>query len=60
MATTDEFLEALMNECRKPDDFIGENSRLQQLTRMYLAGTVPVEKIESQDRPQQRAGNGMR
>jgi hypothetical protein len=31
MATSDELLTALINNCRKPEDLIGENGLLRQL-----------------------------
>jgi len=36
MATTDDLLDNLMNNCKKPGDLVGENSLLSQLLRTAL------------------------
>jgi hypothetical protein len=36
MATTDEILDVLMKECKKPEDLIGVNGLLGQLFRTTL------------------------
>lgn len=36
MATTDELLDALMKDYKKPEDLIGENRLLKQLTKRLL------------------------
>jgi hypothetical protein len=36
MATADEFLDALMKECKKPEDLIGTDGLLGQLFRTTL------------------------
>lgn len=33
MATTDELLDALIKDCKKPEDLIGENGLLKQLSK---------------------------
>jgi len=36
MAKTDDLLDKLMNNCKKPGDLVGENSLLSQLLRTTL------------------------
>jgi putative transposase len=36
MATTDELLDILMKDYKKPEDLIGENGLLKQLTKRLL------------------------
>ena len=36
MFATDELLDALMKNCKKPDDLIGENGLLKQMSRLSL------------------------
>jgi hypothetical protein len=51
MATTDELLIALIKDCRKPEDLIGENGLLKQLLDMSadrsLQGTMADPSIYS-------------
>lgn len=55
MATTDELLDALMQNCKNPDSLTGENGLLEQLSRLSperaqhsvvttSAGTLPQEE----------------
>jgi len=37
MATTDELLDVLMKDYKKPEDLIGENGLLKQLTKRLAA-----------------------
>jgi hypothetical protein len=56
MATTDDLLDNLMNNCKKPGDLVGENSLMSQLFRTTLqsakqsgmtelAGNHPEEEL---------------
>lgn len=43
MATTDELLDALMKDYKKPEDLIGENGLLKQLTKKLLKRAMQAE-----------------
>jgi len=43
MATTDELLDALMKDYKKPEDLIGENGLLKQLTKQLLERAMAAE-----------------
>ena len=43
MATTDELLDALMKDYKKPEDLIGENGLLKQLTKRLLERAMQAE-----------------
>lgn len=43
MATTDELLDALMKDYKKPEDLIGENGLLKQLTKQLLERAMQSE-----------------
>src|SRR5512137_1702034 len=46
MATTDELLDALMKNYKKPEDLIGENGLLKQLTKRLLERAMQTELTE--------------
>lgn len=46
MATTDELLDALMKDYKKPEDLIGENGLLKQLTKKLLERAMQAELTE--------------
>ena len=46
MATTDELLDNLMKEYKKPEDLIGENGLLKQLTKRLLERAMQAELTE--------------
>lgn len=43
MATTDELLDNLMKDYKKPEDLIGENGLLKQLTKRLLERAMQAE-----------------
>ena len=43
MATTDELLDVLMKDYKKPEDLIGKNGLLKQLTKRLLERAVQAE-----------------
>ena len=43
MATTDELLDILMKDYKKPEDLIGENGLLKQLTKRLLERAMQAE-----------------
>jgi putative transposase len=49
MATTDELLDALMRNCKKPEDLIGENGLLKQLTKNYQEKAEQASMTEHLD-----------
>ncbi len=46
MATTDELLDILMKDYKKPEDLIGENGLLKQLTKRLLERAMQTEMTE--------------
>jgi len=46
MATTDELLDTLMKDYKKPEDLIGENGLLKQLTKKLLERAMQAEMTE--------------
>ena len=46
MASTDELLDALMKDYKKPEDLIGENGLLKQLTKQLLERAMQSEMTE--------------
>ena len=46
MATTDELLDNLMKDYKKPEDLIDENGLLKQLTKRLLERAMPAELTE--------------
>jgi len=46
MATTDELLDALMKDYKKPEDLIGENGLLKQLTKKLIERAMQAEITE--------------
>lgn len=46
MATTDELLDALMKDYKKPEDLIGENGLLKQLTKRLLERAMQAEMTD--------------
>lgn len=46
MASTDELLDALMKDYKKPEDLIGENGLLKQLTKKLLERAMQAEMTE--------------
>jgi hypothetical protein len=46
MATTDELLDNLMKDYKKPEDLIGENGLLKQLTQRLLERAMQAELTE--------------
>jgi hypothetical protein len=51
MATTDDLLDNLMNNCKKPGDLVGENSLLNQLFRTTLQSAKQSGMTELPDNP---------
>jgi putative transposase len=49
MATTDELLDALIRDCKKPEDLIGENGLLKLLSKKSMERAMPAEMTESLD-----------
>ena len=50
MATTDDLLDNLMNNCKKPGDLVGEDSLLSQLFRTTLQSEKQSERTGHQDK----------
>jgi hypothetical protein len=50
MATTDDLLDNLMNNCKKPGDLVGENSLLSQLFRTTLQSAKQSVMTKHQDK----------
>jgi hypothetical protein len=48
MATVDELFDALMRDCKRPGEIIGENRLLTQLSRKPLDLTMPDVLREQQ------------
>ena len=46
MATTDELLDTLIMDCKKPEDLIGENGLLKRLFKKSMERTMPIEMTE--------------
>lgn len=46
MATVDELLDALLKDCKKPEDVVGENGLLKQLTKRVLERAMQAELTE--------------
>lgn len=46
MATVDELLDALMKDCKKPEDVVGENGLLKQLTKRVLERAMQTEMTD--------------
>jgi transposase-like protein len=46
MVTTDELLDKLMKDYKKPEDLIGENGLLKQLTKRLLERAMQAELTE--------------
>jgi hypothetical protein len=46
MATADELFDALMKNCKKPGDLIGENGLLKRLSGKYPERTIPLTMRE--------------
>jgi hypothetical protein len=46
MATTDELLDILMKDYKKPEDLIGDNGLLKQLTKRLLERAMQTELTE--------------
>lgn len=46
MASVDEMLDALIKECKKPEDIVGENGLLKQLTKHVLERAMQVEMTD--------------
>ena len=46
MATTDELLDILMKDYKKPEDLIGENGLLKQLTKRLLERAMQTEMTD--------------
>lgn len=46
MANVDELLDALMKDCKKPEDIIGENGLLKQLTKRVLERAMQAEMTD--------------
>jgi len=51
MATTDDLLDNLMNNCKKPGDLVGENSLLSELFRTTLHSAKQSGMTEVPDNP---------
>jgi hypothetical protein len=50
MATTDDLLDNLMNNCKKPGDLVGENSIFNQLFRTTLQSANKSGLTGNQDK----------
>jgi transposase-like protein len=46
MATTEQLLDVLMKDYKKPEDLIGENGLLKQLTKRLLERAMQAELTE--------------
>jgi putative transposase len=46
MASVDELLDALMKDCKKPEDIVGENGLLKQLTKRVLERAMQAEMTD--------------
>jgi putative transposase len=46
MATVDELLDALLKDCKKPEDVVGENALLKQLTKRVLERAMQAEMAD--------------
>lgn len=46
MASVDELLDTLMKDCKKPEDIVGENGLLKQLTKRVLERAMQVEMTD--------------
>ena len=51
MATTDELLDILMKDYKKPEDLIGENGLLKQLTKRLLERAMQTEMTDHMLQP---------
>ena len=58
MATTDELLDALMKDYKKPEDLIGENGLLKQLTKRLLERDMQAEMTEHLGYENRRRSSG--
>ena len=47
MATADELFDALIRDCKKPTDLIGENGLLKQLCNKSQERVIPAEITKS-------------
>ena len=47
MATTDELLDSLMRNCKKPEDLVGEKGLLKQLYSQTLKVVIPADMTEN-------------
>ena len=47
MATTDELLDALMRNCKSPEEFIGEKGLLKQLYNKTLKVVIPADMTKN-------------
>jgi len=54
MATTDELLDALMKDCKKPTDLVGENGLLKQLCNKSREQVIPDEMSEYMESQEER------
>jgi len=54
MATSDELLDALIRNCNKPTDLVGENGLLKQLCNKSLDRVIPAEIIKYIGSPEER------
>jgi hypothetical protein len=54
MATTDDLLDNLMNNCKKPGDLVGENNLLSQLFRTTLQSAKQCGMTELPDNALQK------
>ena len=54
MATTDELLDALMRNCKKPEDLIGENGLLKQLYNQTQKVAVPADMTKNMGSQEER------
>ena len=54
VATTDELLDALMRNCKKPTDLVGENGLLKQLCNKSQERVIPAEMAKYIGSPEER------
>jgi hypothetical protein len=54
MATTDELLDSLMSNCKRPEDLIGEKGLLKQLYNQSLKVVIPADMTKNMGSQKER------
>ena len=54
MATTDELLDSLIRNCKKPEDLIGEKGLLKQLYNQTLKMVIPADMSKNTGTQEER------